>query len=132
MPLVRLWEGKGTRFFVVELPDGGHCRLPASWVDDGISELEPLPVTSRVLSIESARELSRLLAGLPGESDHLSSSAVRAEVDSERTARSLRDVGGGAGRNLEAASGGVTPAGRRALRAVGAGVRRGEGEGGAR
>jgi len=132
VPLVRLWEGKGTRFFVVELPDGGHCRLPASWVDDGVSEPETLPTTSRVLSMEAARELSRVLAGLLGEPGHLSSSAVGAEVDSERTVRSLRDVGAGAGRNLETASGGVTPGDRRALRAPRAGVRGGEGERGAR
>ena len=56
-PLVRLWEGRGTRFFVIELSDGGHCRIPMSWADDGHEVRREPELPPNLLTVESARAL---------------------------------------------------------------------------
>jgi hypothetical protein len=69
IPLVELWDGRGERL-VVELPDGSHTRIPASWADDGSG---PVPAycgsSGTLLSVEAVEELVALLRRLSEQDD---------------------------------------------------------------
>lgn len=65
VPLVELWEGSGRRRFVIELPDGSHTRIPASWADDGDGEPPELDQSGvAVLSLGAVRDLVAVLGQL--------------------------------------------------------------------
>jgi hypothetical protein len=64
VPLVDFWDGWGERNFVVELPDGGHARIPCSWADESLRVPEPIAEAETKLSVASARELIPVLETL--------------------------------------------------------------------
>ena len=64
--LVDFWRGCDGRWAVIELPDGSHARVAASWVDDGE---DPLPGraedgTQTQLTVLAVRELVEVLVQL--------------------------------------------------------------------
>jgi hypothetical protein len=64
--LVDLWGGCDGPWAFIELPDGSHTRISASWVDDGESPLPPPSETrtETVLSVSAVRELVDVLEQL--------------------------------------------------------------------
>jgi hypothetical protein len=64
VPVVTIWDGWGDRHLVVELPDGGHARIPCAWADESLSVPQIVAPSERKLSVASARELVALLGSL--------------------------------------------------------------------
>jgi hypothetical protein len=65
VPLVELWEGSGHRRFVIELPDGSHTRIPASWADNGDGPPPDVDQSGApVLSLAAVRDLVVVLGQL--------------------------------------------------------------------
>jgi hypothetical protein len=64
LPVVELWDGWGDRHFVVELPDGGHARIPCAWADESLRMPEAVAATEAKLSLASAKELIALIRNL--------------------------------------------------------------------
>jgi hypothetical protein len=62
VPLVKIWESKGSRHYVVELPDRSHVRIPLSWADDGQAPLEEHHDSEALLSVETTRDLAAAIA----------------------------------------------------------------------
>jgi hypothetical protein len=66
--LVKIWQHKKRRYYVIELPDNSHTRIPLSWADDGNTPLPQVPPNLPFLTIDSIRQLSCLLANLKNKS----------------------------------------------------------------
>ena len=64
--LVDLWRGCDGPWAVIELPDGSHARVAASWIDDGERQLAPRAESDAQLhlSVSAVRELVEVLAQL--------------------------------------------------------------------
>jgi hypothetical protein len=62
--LVKIWQHKNQRYYVIELPDKSHTRIPLFWADDGNTPLPPVPPNLPFLTIDSIRLLNCLLANL--------------------------------------------------------------------
>lgn len=61
LPLVKFWELKGSRYYVIELPDRSHARIPASWADDGQALLVGEAGSKPLLTVEALRELAQTI-----------------------------------------------------------------------
>ena len=64
MPLVKIWQHKKKRYYVIELPDKSHTRIPIHWADDGITTLFEIPLNLPFLTIDSIRQLNSLITTL--------------------------------------------------------------------
>jgi hypothetical protein len=82
VPLVKLWEHKKKRYYVIELPDKSHTRIPLDWADEGKTPLSEVSSHQPVLTTTSVKELivliERLKASIqcivnPNESEHRNS-----------------------------------------------------------
>jgi len=64
--LVDLWRGCDGPWAVIELPDGSHTRVAASWIDDRQAPLPPRVEsgTQLHLSVSAVRELVEVLTQL--------------------------------------------------------------------
>ena len=64
MPLVKIWQHNKKRYYVIELPDKSHTRIPIHWADDGNTTLPEVPLNLSFLTIDSVRQLNSLITTL--------------------------------------------------------------------
>lgn len=64
VPLVKLWEHKKRRYYVIELPDQSHTRIPLHWADEGKGPLPKISSNPPYLNIQAIKELISLLERL--------------------------------------------------------------------
>jgi hypothetical protein len=57
LPLVKLWEHKKRRYYVIELLDQSHARIPLHWADEGRGPLPEISSNLPVLTSEAIKEL---------------------------------------------------------------------------
>jgi len=62
--LVKIWQHKKKRYYVIELPDKSHTRIPLYWADDGNTPLHQIPHNLPFLTIDSIRQLIGLVTTL--------------------------------------------------------------------
>lgn len=55
--LVKIWEHKKKRYFVIELPDKSHSRIPLHWADNGTLPLSKPPHSNQVFTVQAIREV---------------------------------------------------------------------------
>ena len=60
-PIVQIWKNKKKRFYLIELPDKSHTRIPLDWADEGKCPISKISSNQPVLSASSLRELIDLL-----------------------------------------------------------------------
>ena len=70
--LVKIWEHKKKRYYVIELPDKSHTRIPLDWADEGKTPLPKISSNQPVLTINSFRELISLIAALDNKASKTS------------------------------------------------------------
>ncbi len=70
--LVKIWEHKKKRYYVIELPDKSHTRIPLDWADEGITKLPQIPPNQPVFTIHSIRELISLITTLENKGSKIS------------------------------------------------------------
>jgi hypothetical protein len=56
-----MWENRRKRFYVIELPDRSHTRIPLHWADDVKAPLPEIPLDMPVLTVRAVRELSSVI-----------------------------------------------------------------------
>jgi len=61
VPLIKLWEHKKKHYYVIQLPDESHTRIPLFWADDGKTPLPEPPSDLTVLTATSVRTLIILM-----------------------------------------------------------------------
>ena len=59
--IVKIWEHKKKRYYVVELPDKSHTRIPLHWADDGKSSIAEPPICDQPFTVQSIREITFLI-----------------------------------------------------------------------
>jgi len=64
VPLVKLWEHKKKRYYVIQLPDKSHTRIPLDWADEGKMSLPEVSSDLPVLNASSIKELIILIKRL--------------------------------------------------------------------
>jgi hypothetical protein len=64
VPLVKIWEHKNKRYYVIELPDKSHTRIPLHWADQGKIPLPQSPSGGPAFTVEAVRELFSLMSTL--------------------------------------------------------------------
>ena len=79
VPLVKLWEHKKKHYYVIQLPDKSHTRIPLDWADEGKTPLPEVSSHQPVFTTTSIKELIALIERLkasiqcivnPNESEH--------------------------------------------------------------
>ena len=70
VPLVKIWEHKKKRYYVIELPDKSHTRIPLDWADQGKMPLPENPSSKQVFTVQSVREISALIRTLENRSSN--------------------------------------------------------------
>jgi hypothetical protein len=63
-PLVRTWKHKKSRFYIIQLPDKSHIRIPIDWADDGKTPLPKSFATQPVFTVFSIKKLILLITTL--------------------------------------------------------------------
>jgi hypothetical protein len=61
LPLIKIWEHKKKRYYVIELPDKSHTRIPLHWADQGKTPLPEHLSGQPVFTVHSIRELISLI-----------------------------------------------------------------------
>jgi len=62
--LVKIWEHKKKRYYVIELPDKSHTRIPLHWADEGKTPLPEIPSNQPFFTVDSIRNLISLITTL--------------------------------------------------------------------
>jgi hypothetical protein len=57
VPVVKIWEHKKKRYYVIELPDKSNTRIPLDWADEGKIPLPENPSSQPVFTVQSIREI---------------------------------------------------------------------------
>ena len=57
IPLVKIWEHKKKRYYVIELPDKSHTRIPLDWADQGKAPLPEPPSSKPIFTVRAIREI---------------------------------------------------------------------------
>jgi hypothetical protein len=64
VPLVKLWEHKKRRYYVIQLPDQSHTRIPLHWADDGKGPLPEISSKLPALTIPAIKALISIMERL--------------------------------------------------------------------
>jgi len=64
VPVIKLWEHKEKRYYIIQLPDKSNTRIPLHWVDEGNTPLPEVPTGLPILSLDSVRQLIFILNSL--------------------------------------------------------------------
>jgi hypothetical protein len=62
--LIKVWRHQKKRYYIIELPDKTHSRIPFHWADDGKLPLPQVSSDLPVLTADSIRELILLIERL--------------------------------------------------------------------
>jgi hypothetical protein len=62
--VVRFWEHKKKRYYVVELPDKSHTRIPLHFADNGKFPLPDVPPDQPFFTVKCIRRLISLIPAL--------------------------------------------------------------------
>ena len=57
VPLVKIWNHSNKRYYVIELPDKSHTRIPLDWADEGEGPLPQIVSSLPCLTVEAIRDL---------------------------------------------------------------------------
>ena len=57
VPLVKIWNHSKKRYYVIELPDKSHTRIPVDWADEGEAPLPEIASNLPCLTVEAIRDL---------------------------------------------------------------------------
>lgn len=68
--LVKIWEHKKKRYYVIELPDKSHTRIPLDWADQGNSPLPESLSSEHVFTVQSIREITFIICTLENRSSN--------------------------------------------------------------
>ena len=60
-PIVQIWKNQKKHFYLIELPDKSHTRIPRDWADEGKCPISKIPSDQPVFSASSIRELIHLV-----------------------------------------------------------------------
>lgn len=70
MNLVKIWEHKKKRYYVIELPDKSHTRIPLDWTDQGNTPLPENLSSEQVFTVQSVREIAFIIRTLKNRSSN--------------------------------------------------------------
>jgi hypothetical protein len=70
--LVKIWEHKKKRYYVIELPDKSHTRIPLHWADEGKTPLPEIPSNQPFFTVHSIRDLISLITTLDNKASKTS------------------------------------------------------------
>ena len=70
--LVKIWEHKKKGYYVIELPDKSHTRIPLYWADEGKTPLTEIPSNQPFFTVHSIRELLSLITTLENKGSKIS------------------------------------------------------------
>ena len=68
--LVKIWQHRKKRYYVIELPDKSHTRIPLDWADQGKTPLPKSPSSKQVFTVQSVREITFLIRTLENKSSN--------------------------------------------------------------
>ena len=74
--LVKIWEHKKKRYYVIELPDKSHTRIPLDWADHGNAPLPESLSSEQVFTVQSVKEITFIIHTLENRSSNDSTTGL--------------------------------------------------------